>query len=46
MGILLANWPPVSPDLNPIKHIWHHLKKLVLEIHPELGGMGKGKEAI
>ena len=46
MGIPIADWSPFSPDLNPIEHIWHHLKKLVLEMHPELEGMGKGEEAI
>ena len=33
-------------DLNPIEHIWYHLKKLVLEMHPELNGIGKGEQAI
>ena len=33
-------------DLNPIEHIWYHLKKLVLEMRPELDGIGKGEQAI
>jgi DDE superfamily endonuclease len=26
-AILLLNWPPYSPDMNPIKHVWAKIKK-------------------
>ena len=44
-AIPLIEWPPYSPDLNPIEHVWHWLKKGVLDKHPELNDMGKGQEA-
>jgi transposase len=26
MGITPLVWPPLSPDLNPIKHVWKWMK--------------------
>jgi hypothetical protein len=46
MGIPLAKHPPFSPDMNPIEHIWFHLKKHVQLLHPELANMGSGEEGI
>jgi hypothetical protein len=35
-GIVVVEWPPYSPDLNLIEHIWKHLKEWVHKHYPEL----------
>lgn len=36
MGIEIMDWPPHSPDLNPIENLWALLKAKIYELHPEL----------
>lgn len=40
----LIGWPPYSPDLNPIEHLWPRLKELIYKLDPELGSI-KNKDA-
>jgi transposase len=45
-GIPLLPWPPYSPDLNPIEHIWARMKEWIQKHYPELSEMGHTQEAL
>ena len=40
------NWPPYSPDLNPIEHCWFPLKENVYITFPELLDLRGGRSRI
>jgi hypothetical protein len=32
----VMDWPPYSPDMNPIENLWKLLKAKIIELYPEL----------
>lgn len=45
-AILLLEWPPYSPDMNPIENLWAKMKESIIKHHPELSNMGKSAAAM
>ena len=45
-GIPLVDWPPYSPDLNPIEHAWAKLKERIYMLYPVLELFNVTKEQL
>jgi len=45
-GIEVMDWPPYSPDLNPIENLWALLKQEMYILHPELVGAPNNAETL
>lgn len=44
-AVILLDWPPYSPDMNPIEHVWAKMKEWIIKTYPELSTMGKSQQA-
>ena len=45
-GFELVDWPPYSPDLNPIENLWKVLKQRICDRYPDLADLPKNQDSL
>jgi transposase len=45
-SISVTDWPPYSPDMNPIEHAWAKLKETIYKLDPDFESFKGTKEEV
>ena len=45
-GMTSLDWPPNSPDLNPIEHIWSYIKNIIGSDHSDVTSVKEMKRIV
>src|SRR5579862_9244398 len=46
LGMVILNWPPNSPDLNPIEHIWSYIKDIIARDYADVSSAAEMKRIV